>query len=220
MTAWVRFLRGRDWSALILSALIVSVSCVTAFAQVDNYIFTDRNADAYALTKNYVSFSTNVTGDDILTLNQMFGGNYLWVRRGGKEFVIRDHNALKDANLRFAPFAEVEREQIDLQKARAQFEKDLTALDTEGADLERRLARLDKSEKSSRARESLESKLAELSVRRTQLDGIAADLDAKESALQARVKSLALQIETSMWAFVDEALARGLGVDERRWGGN
>lgn len=209
--------RGSVRAALILSVCAASFLISAHPAQGDNYIFTDRNADAYVLTKNYVSYSTNATGDDILNLNQLFGGNYLWVRRAGKEFVIRDAHTIKDANRLFAALDEMQPEQTALQEARVQLEKDEESLDTERDEVESRLQGLDDGDRSSSERGGLENQLAAIEVRRNTLADRAGDLELRVSAFETRVKSLELQIETSLWSLVDSALVSGLGEDPSRW---
>lgn len=211
MTGSDRFSMGTARSALILSVCVASMLCFAGSSLADNYIFTDRNADAYVLTKEYVSFSTNVTGNDILTLNDLFGGDYLWVRRTGKEFVIRDAHAIKDANRLFAPLDEVEPERAALQQTRQHLENEQSSLNAEKTGLEDRIKAMDSDGKSSGARTSMERELADLSARRVELEIRTSDLELREEALANRVRSLQLQIETSLWAFVDRALANGLG---------
>jgi hypothetical protein len=212
-----RFSWGGVRTAVIASAVAASILCFAGSPFADNYIFTDRNADAYVLTKNYVSYSTNATGDDILTLNDLFGGNYLWVRRTGKEFVIRDAHAIKDARRLFAPLDEVEPERAALQQTRQHLETEESSLDAEKAGLDDRVKSMDSDDKSSGARTSLERQLADLSARRIELEIRTSDLALREEALATRVRSLQSQIETSLWAFVDGALANGLGEVASRW---
>lgn len=217
MTGSYRFSWGSVRTALILCVFTASILCTVLPAQADNYIFTDRNADAYVLTKNYVSYSTNATGDDILNLNGMFGGNYLWVRRAGKEFVIRDARAIKDANRLFAALDEMQPEQEALQQARVQLQEDEVALGIEKEDVEGRLQAMGSGDKSSSAGAALEDQLADIALRRSALAERASDLELRASAFQTRVKSLELQIETSLWSLVDSALVSGLGEDSSRW---
>lgn len=217
MTGSYRFSWGSVRTALILCVFTASILCTVLPSQADNYIFTDRNADAYVLTKNYVSYSTNATGDDILNLNGMFGGNYLWVRRAGKEFVIRDARAIKDANRLFAALDEMQPEQEALQQARVQLQEDEVALGIEKEDVEGRLQAMGSGDKSSSAGEALENQLADIALRRSALAERASDLELRASAFQTRVKSLELQIETSLWSLVDSALVSGLGEDSSRW---
>lgn len=214
MTGSNRFSRDSVRTALILTVCVASLLFTAGLSLADNYIFTDRNADAYVLTKDYVSYSTNATGDDILNLNDLFGGNYLWVRRAGKEYVIRDSHAIKGANRLFAALDEVEPERAALQQEHSQLEEEESSLMNEQADTESRLAALDKT---SGASASLESQLADLAVRRSALADRASDLEMREEALETRVKSLQLQVETSIWELVDRSLADGLGEDSSRW---
>jgi chromosome segregation ATPase len=217
MTGSNRLSRGSVRTALILSVCAALLLSLAGPVRADDYIFTDRNADAYVLTKNYVSYSTNATSDDILNLNGMFGGNYLWVRRAGKEFVIRDSHTIKDANRLFAALDEMQPEQAALQEARVQLEDDEEALDTEQADIESRLQALNGSDKSSAELAALENQLAGITVRRNALSDRAGELESRVSIFQTRVKSLELQIETSLWSLVDSALVSGLGEDSSRW---
>lgn len=217
MTGSDLFWRGSVRAALMLTACAASALCFADVSRADNHVFTDRNADAYVLTKNYVSYSTNATGDDILTLNDCFGGNYLWVRRTGKEFVIRDTHAIKDASRLFAPLDEVEPERAALQQTRQHLEAEESLLNTEKAGLEDRIKVMDSDNKSSGARTSLERQLGDLSARRIELEIRTSDLELREEAFATRVSSLESQIETSLWAFVDRALANGLGEVASRW---
>lgn len=212
-----RFSQRSVRAALILSACVSSLLRSAGLSLADNYIFTDRNADAYVLTKDYVSYSTNATGDDILNLNQMFGGNYLWVRRGGKQYVIRDAHAIKDANRLFAALDEVEPERVALQQEQSQLEDEESSLNTEKAGIESRLAALDKGDKASGASASLENQLAEIAARRSALADRTSDLEMRKEAMETRVKTLQLQVETSLWSLVDRVLADGLGEDSSRW---
>lgn len=206
-----RFSRSGLQTAVVVSVCAAAILCFAGSPFADNHIFTDRTADAYVLTKNYMTFSTNVTGNDILTLNDLYGGNYLWVRRGGKEFVIRDAHAIKDANRLFSPLDEVEVERAALQLTRQHLEEEESALNTEKSELEVRIKAMDSDGKSSNARTSIERQLGDLSARQIELELRTSDLELREEALATRVSSLQLQIETSLWAFVDGALANGLG---------
>ena len=211
MVDTVHLSRGRAWSTLILSTIVVCVLCVSATAQADNYIFTDRNADAYVLTKDYVSFSSNVTSDDILTLNDLFGGTYLWARRGGTVYVIRDSKVIRDASRLFVPMEGVEKDRSSLQDVRAKFVSEQETFDKEHLELETRLKSLADDDKSADARAAVERRLADLSIERMALEARATELESRETAFEIRVRSLEQQIEMSMWSLVDQALAGGLG---------
>lgn len=212
-----RISRGSARTAVMLAVCVASMLCFTDLSRADNYIFTDRNADAYVLTKDFVSYSTNATGDDILTLNDVFGGNYLWVRRTGREFVIRDAHAIKDANRLFAPLDQVEPERAALQQTRQHLEEEESSLNAEKAGLEDRVKAMDSDDKSSGSRTTLERQLADLAARQVELEIRTSDLELRSEALATRVRSLQSQIEASLWAFVDRALANGLGEVASRW---
>src|SRR6266511_442600 len=53
-----------------------------------------RGRDSYLLTRGEHGLSTNLSVEEFVELHEMFSGEFLWVRRGGRRFLIRDRARL------------------------------------------------------------------------------------------------------------------------------
>jgi hypothetical protein len=62
-----------------------------------------RVRDAYLLTRGEDGLSTDLSLEDFVSLRERFSGEFLWVRRGGKRFLIRDQAVLGQAQALFEP---------------------------------------------------------------------------------------------------------------------
>ena len=172
------------------------------------------NADAYVLSREQSFFSTNASVEDVEALIRSFAGDFLWVRRAGKEFVIRDTRTLEEAQRLFDPLRQLDPEREALRRRQERLGSDQAALDRDEEKLERELeARNEGGEirGSAAARTDLERRRTELKSRMRALEARDRELEAAETSLEARSDALEEKAETALWSLIDRALTKGLG---------
>ncbi len=87
-----------------------------------NMRVSDRHADAYVLSCEHHVFSTNASLEEVEVVNSGFSGDFLWGRRAGRQFVIRDARTIEEAQRLFDPVRQLDPEREALR--RRQREKD------------------------------------------------------------------------------------------------
>jgi hypothetical protein len=134
--------------------------------------------------------STTISGslEDFTAVKSMLSGDYLWVRRDGRRYVITDRARLAEAWDYFAPERELRPRQREIERDTRRLERESDAL--EDAQDDRQLT----------ARE------------RARLDDLHAqerDLGRREQALDEREEELDRIAERKLWQMVDRAIREG-----------
>jgi chromosome segregation ATPase len=172
--------------------------------------------DSYALSRgHFVSMDGSI--DQLEALRDAYGGNFLWVRRSGSRYVIRDPRIVDQAAACFDRLSALEPEQSALQRRQE-------ALDREEQSLDRRQERIEN------ARESLENddgpaassdpkaeaeerdierRQADVSKRQRELETVERDLDRREDALEK-------EAEAALWKLIDRAIRDGAAAETPR----
>lgn len=146
--------------------------------------------DAYALNifgDTRITISGDTSLDSIHELNQTFSGNYLWVRRAGKEYLIRDAILLDRVRALFTPQRALGPEQAAVAREEAALDHEADDLDDEERD------------------EKTNTRLSEIHTRQEDISRREAELDQREEALDR-------QAEAALWPLVDDAIRDGLAV--------
>src|SRR5262245_31099340 len=75
----------------------------------------NETSDAYVLQRGS---QTSVTGslDDLEHLRRKFSGDFLWFRRSGSEYVIKDPDSIAEAEDLFSPLEAISRDQEELSR--------------------------------------------------------------------------------------------------------
>jgi hypothetical protein len=134
--------------------------------------------------------STTISGslEDFTDVKGTLSGDYLWVRRDGRRYVITDRAKLAEAWDYFAPERELRPQQRDIERETRKLERESDAL--EDAHDDRELT--------ARAR-----------VRLDELHARERELGRREQALDEREEELDRVAERKLWQMVDRAIREG-----------
>lgn len=156
--------------------------------------------DTYVLNRGD-SASVGGSLEDLGTLRRRYAGDFLWFRRGGAGYVIRDPGLLADAAAFFEPLRELEPEQSSLARREA-------TLDREDEDNDREEEAIEAEEETrpsperDRRRRTLEDRRRDLSRRQRELAKEERALDRRENALEETA-------ERELWKFLDRTVTSG-----------
>jgi len=135
--------------------------------------------------------STTISGsiEDFTAVKGTLSGDYLWVRRDGRRYVITDRAKLAEAWDYFAPQRELRPQQKEIERETRKLERESDAL--EDVQDDRQL--------SSRERSRLDD-----------LHAQERDLSRREQALDQREEELDRIAEGKLWQMVDRAIRQGV----------
>ena len=177
----------------------------------------ERAPDSYILSEGDTSWCTSASVRDILALQGRIAGRFLWVRRAGKEYLIREPATLDQALSLFAPMRldGPEREELARKQERLEAERD--ALENQQQTIEEDLEsgtdeddRTDQSAERAAERRSLEKRREEIEGRLAKLEEREADLEAEERVVEARDEAREAEVEEGIWRLIDRSIASGV----------
>jgi hypothetical protein len=148
--------------------------------------------DGYILAADgdNITFSGGVDMSSFETLHDRYPGKMLWVRRHGREYVVRDETLLMRARALFAPQAALAPEQ--------------RAIGREEAALDREEERLDDAPNTAENRRRLDD-----------IHARQAKVAEREKALDEREEELERAAERELWQLVDAAIRSGAAKSAR-----
>ena len=167
--------------------------------------------DTYTLSRgHFVSMDGSI--DRLEALRDEYGGDFLWIRRGGSRYLVRDPKVLDEAVACFDRVSALEPEQTALERKQQ-------ALDREEETLDRRQESLERASESGEDDEDapapdpgtaaeqrdIERRQSEIETRQRDLDTVERDLDRREDALEK-------EAEAALWKLVDRAIRDGAAV--------
>ncbi len=173
--------------------------------------------DAYILSRGDHTMMTGGTLEDVRAARRRFPGEFLWVRRSGREYFVRDARLIAEAAALFAPLRSLDPDRAALERRHAQFEAEESRLDREEERLDRDLDRIQDDERpaaGSDSRNALDRRRRELETRRRSLEEQERELDSAESSLDRREDELEKNSEAQLWRLIDRALEAGLAQPE------
>jgi hypothetical protein len=172
-----------------------------------------RARDAYMLTRAKHGLSTNLSLEEFVDLRKMFSGEFLWVRRGGRRFLIRDRAVLGQAQALFEPLRTLEPEREALRARQRGLADEESPLEREQEEMDRKAEELenDHGESAAAARRDLQRRKDDLRPRMHGLEARERELETIERSLDEREDALERRAEERLWQLIDAALARGLG---------
>lgn len=205
--------------ARIRLGLILLLLCVSgAFAGIERsahgaVLAGGRGRDAYVLTRGELGMSTNLSIEDFVDLRKKFSGEFLWVLRRGKRFLIRDRAVLGQAQALFEPLRTLEPEQKALQARQRDLANEESSLEREQEEIDRQSEELedDHGESATAARRDLQRQQDDLRPRMRRLEAKERELETIERSLDEREDVLEKKAEEQLWRLIDATLARGVG---------
>ena len=200
-----RSLAGAGWLVL----LHCGIAAAPLAAATDSYVLARGN-----------HWTSAATIPEIQRLHRRYSGEFLWFRRGGKAFLIREPATLAEAFALFRPM-EIDRpERRDLERRQREIDRKENALDREEEELDRLADRNDEEEEPKTQAESerrdLEHRQRELEARRRDVGQEARKLEPIERALEEREEALERKVERQLWELIDRAVRRGAARPEDR----
>lgn len=142
--------------------------------------------DAYVISTGDSATLSGSTVDELVSVHKRMPANSIWVRRGGREYVIVDQTVRRRALALFAPQMALEPEQEAVGREEAELDHEADYL----SDLDRL------TEAQHRRLEELHGRLRVVSRRERELD--------------EREQELERQAERAFWPLVDEAIKSGV----------
>jgi hypothetical protein len=202
---------------LPIATLLLAVSAVPAGGMVGartarTVIYESQDSDAYVLSLGKGSWSMNTSLEGIQGLRKRFTGDFLWLRRGRKSFLVRDPETLRQARTLFDPLRTLEPDHAALKRLRSPLESRDKALDREQEALDREADRLSdrKKDRAAGVREDLERRRRALEERMRALEKEEEQVETLENALEEKREALENYAEGELWRLIDASIARGL----------
>jgi hypothetical protein len=174
--------------------------------------YESQDSDAYVLSLQKSSWTTNTSVKMMLGLRKRFTGDFLWVRRGSKAFLVRDPETLRQVRTLFDPLRTLEPDRAVLERLRSPLESREKALDREQEALDREADRLSdrKKDRVAGAREDLERRRRAVEERMRALEKEQKQFEALESSLEEKQEALEREAERELWLLIDSFVARGI----------
>jgi hypothetical protein len=178
----------------------------------DATVSAGSSADAYVLSDGDCSWSTNASVEELLAVRATLKGGFLWARRGGKQYVVRETHTLAQARALFADLDanDPAREELAGKQARLQEERD--ELENQQEEIEQDLDALD-DENDRRGQEAVRQGLTErqrdVDSRLARLDVREAELDSEDQAIEARQDAREARAEAQLWRLIDDSISSG-----------
>lgn len=127
----------------LLALILASGSSEAGGASETIQMSSTSESRAYALVRGNHSISTNMSLDEMLRLRRLYSGHFLWFRRGGRDYVIRDEALLLRAKALFDPLRSLDPERADLRRRERALDRKERILDDEEEELDRLADRFD-----------------------------------------------------------------------------
>ena len=177
----------------------------------------ERAPDSYILSEGDTSWCTSASVNDILAVQNRIAGRFLWARRAGKEYLVREPGTLDQALALFAPLRLDEPEREELRRKQARLDAERDALESQQQTIEEDLEsgtdeddRTDRSAERAAERRNLEKRRQEVEARLAKLEEREAELEAEEGAVDARDEAREKEVEAGLWRLIDESISSGV----------
>jgi len=177
----------------------------------------ERATDSYILSEGDTSWCTSASVKDIEVVQGRLAGRFLWARRAGQEYLVREPGTLDRALSLFAPLRQDDPEREELHHRQARLEAERDALENQQQTIEEDLEaatdeddRTDRSAERAAERRSLEKRREDVESRLARLDERDAELDAQERAIDERDEAREAEVEAGLWRLIDESIASGV----------
>ena len=172
---------------LTIALLLILATFTVAGADDFSYVFTRTG---HALISGHMNVDT------VVAIGKRYRGDFLWVKRHGREYLIRDAATVAEAH---AAFAEADELHDDYERLRERMQP----LEDREEELEEQMDRESDSDSPDSA------KLRELSAKLKPVTRELRALEAEEEKLDAREEKLVAAAEQELRRIVDAAVTRG-----------
>lgn len=184
------------------AALATLIFAATAAASENHVrVFARRDRDSYVLSMHRTMTSMNISTDRLGDLNEAYGTDFLWFRRHGKTWIIRDRPVVQQAADLFAPLRALDPEHESVSRRERQVDREEEALDRERD-------RISDTPRRDRTSED-EDRLAALDDRLAAVGDDERDVEDRERELDRRSDALEREIEAKLWSEIDGWIADG-----------
>ena len=146
-------------------------------ARGDAYVFRDGDTQ--------VSFTSGTSIDTIREIQEKVDGDYLWIRREGQDYLLRDAILLDRVRALFEPQRSLSPQQDAVGREQAALDREEDALDDESND------------------DATRARLAAIHSKQELVSRREAELDRREEELER-------QAERALWPLVDDAIRQGI----------
>jgi len=185
--------------------IVLFVVLAAAAAAEDGYVFGEGKA------------LTTVGQDiDIALLSKLperYGEHFLWMRRGGKTYVVRDGKTLERGEELMKPQRDLEAKRADVAHRQVALSREFTKYGREQALLGAELAKISVARDDAKTAE-LQARMAEVAAKTRAVRVQQADLDKELRAIVEEQKKLQPELMKALGAFADEAIAKGVANAE------
>ena len=193
-----------------LLAFALSLTPSEAFARTAKE--KSQSRDSYVLSRGH-SMSANGSIEELEVLRKLYAGDFLWARRSGAAYVIRDPRLLEEAAGLFDGLRALEPEQAALERRQEQLGREEERLDLEQEWLEIDSDRLSDDEAEVSAGvgpyPAIEEQQRDIEARQGELEARQRELDAIEQDLDRRGEELEQQAEAALWKLIDRSIRDG-----------
>ena len=171
--------------------------------------------DAYVLARGEHFSIGSSTVEELNAAHRRFAGNFLWIRRAGREYLARDLELLAEAFACFEGLDETKEPRRELEARRDELDAEQHAVDAEQEDLDRETdaseddVELEDASGREDAVRDLETRRREIEKRQQDLEAKERELETAESRIDRREEELERAAEASLWRLVDRAIADG-----------
>jgi DNA repair exonuclease SbcCD ATPase subunit len=175
--------------------------------------------DSYVLVRGNSS-SINGSIEELEALRDVYAGDFLWARRSGAAYVIRDTRLVDQAAALFDTVRQLEPEQADVQRRQELLDREEGSLDREQERLDSEADRRSEQEPDEPAgngpypdleadQRALEARQVDLARRQREIEALEQDLDRREEALEK-------EAEAALWKLIDRAIREGSAAPASR----
>jgi flagellar biosynthesis GTPase FlhF len=170
---------------------------------------SDAGRDSYSIVVHDTWMSSNQSVPQMESMLARFQGDYVWLRRHGKVYVVRDAARMEEARQIFqAP----DPERDSLERERSAFERRESELDREQDRLEEasdEMRDADDDEDGPKLDEAALRRLEEVKAKRREVHSQMRELEAQDRELDRREDAIEKRDEVRLWALADRWIADG-----------
>jgi DNA repair exonuclease SbcCD ATPase subunit len=199
----------------ILAPVLAALTLAPGIGAAEVTIHPRRHADAYILARGDHFWSTNCSIQDLHNMRRKLSGTFLWFRRAGDAYVIRDPATLEAAWSLFAPLDALEPERAELRARQQRLEEKERALEKEEAALDRIGDRLSDADEDGPKGRDVENKKRALEERQRELEALQRPEDERDRALDEREEAIERKAEAELWRLLDRAINQGIAQQAR-----
>jgi DNA repair exonuclease SbcCD ATPase subunit len=179
---------------------------------------SSRAPNAYVLARRDHWTSSTTSIEELERLHRRLSGDFLWFRRDGRAYLVRDRATLAEAFGLFDPMEELQPEMAELGRRQKEIDRKQAVLDREEEELDRIADRLDDDEEGRREseRRDLERRQRDLESRARRLEEAERKLEAVERSIDEREEALEKKAEEQLFELMDRTLREGIAAPEGR----